>query len=112
MVERTGVANAASGKSGGFLARDWCDGTPVEALARRGFDLHAELAASLGGRGGRAWGYRRVEALGVVAGERRDIGRFARLPSPDRLGPDCAVHGGWEPPGRRRRSIPRPSPKP
>ena len=30
VVERTGVANAASGKSGGFLARDWCDGTPVE----------------------------------------------------------------------------------
>ena len=93
VVERTGVANAASGKSGGFLARDWCDGTPVEALARRGFDLHAELAASLGGRGGRAWGYRRVEALGVVAGERRDIGRFARLPSPDWLGADSAVHG-------------------
>ena len=93
VVERTGVANAASGKSGGFLARDWCDGTPVAALARRGFDLHAELAASLGGRGGRDWGYRRVEALGVVAGEGRDMSRFARLPSPDWLGADSAVHG-------------------
>ena len=92
VVERTGVANAASGKSGGFLARDWCDGTPVAALARRGFDLHAELAASLGGRGGRDWGYRRVEALGVVAGEGRDMSRFARLPSPDWLGADSAVH--------------------
>ena len=91
VVERTGVANAASGKSGGFLARDWCDGTPVAALARRGFDLHAELAASLGGRGDRDWGYRRVEALGVVAGERRDMSRFARLPSPDWLGADSAV---------------------
>ena len=93
VVERTGVANAASGKSGGFLARDWCDGTPVAALARRGFDLHAELAASLGGRGGRDWGYRRVEALGVVAGEGRDMSRFAHLPSPDWLGADGAVHG-------------------
>ena len=49
VVERTGVACAASGKSGGFLARDWCDGTPLEALTRRSFDLHAELAVA-GGR--------------------------------------------------------------
>ena len=27
VIERTGLANAASGKSGGFLALDWCDGT-------------------------------------------------------------------------------------
>ena len=27
VVERTGVACAASGKSGGFLALDWCDGS-------------------------------------------------------------------------------------
>ena len=38
-------------KSGGFLARDWCDGTPVQALARRSFDLHAELADRLGNSG-------------------------------------------------------------
>ena len=89
VVERTGVANAASGKSGGFLARDWCDGSPLEALARRGFDLHAELAGSLG----RDWGYRRVETLGVVASARRDVGRFRRLPSPDWLAGGSAVHG-------------------
>jgi glycine/D-amino acid oxidase-like deaminating enzyme len=35
VVERSGVACAASGKSGGFLALDWCDGTPLAALARR-----------------------------------------------------------------------------
>ena len=39
-----GVACAASGKSGGFLALDWCDGSPLEALARRSFALHASLA--------------------------------------------------------------------
>ena len=44
VIERTGIANAASGKSGGFLALDWCDGSPVEPLARRSFALHAELA--------------------------------------------------------------------
>jgi glycine/D-amino acid oxidase-like deaminating enzyme len=56
VIERTAIACAASGKSGGFLARDWCDGTPVQALARRSFDLHAELADRLGNK----WGYRRL----------------------------------------------------
>ena len=59
VIERTGIACAASGKSGGFLARDWCDGTPVQALARRSFDLHAELADRLGNE----WGYRRLDHL-------------------------------------------------
>ena len=39
VIERTGVACAASGKSGGFLALDWCDGSPLEHLARRSFAL-------------------------------------------------------------------------
>jgi len=49
VIERTGLACAASGKSGGFLARDWCDGSPLASLARRSFALHAELAATLTG---------------------------------------------------------------
>jgi glycine/D-amino acid oxidase-like deaminating enzyme len=44
VIERTGVANAASGKAGGFLALDWCDGSPLDALARRSFGLHMLLA--------------------------------------------------------------------
>lgn len=67
VVERTGVACAASGKAGGFLARDWCDGTPLESLARRSFALHTELAQQIGGD----WGYRRLDTYGGVAGERR-----------------------------------------
>ena len=47
LVERNDVACAASGKSGGFIARDWCDGQPQAALARLSFDLHRELADSL-----------------------------------------------------------------
>ncbi|MFY9787929.1 MAG: FAD-dependent oxidoreductase, partial [Pseudolabrys sp.] len=35
LIERHEVAGAASGKSGGFLALDWCRGTPVDQLARR-----------------------------------------------------------------------------
>ena len=66
VVERTGVANAASGKSGGFLALDWCDGSPLQHLARRSFALHAELAAALGGEEG--WNYRRMTTFGGFAG--------------------------------------------
>jgi glycine/D-amino acid oxidase-like deaminating enzyme len=45
VVERTDVACAASGKAGGFLALDWCVGSPLDALARRSFALHAEIAS-------------------------------------------------------------------
>src|SRR5204862_4851645 len=62
VVERAGLACAASGKSGGFLARHWCDGTPLQQLARHSFDLHAELAE----HGSEAWGYRRVTTYGGV----------------------------------------------
>lgn len=60
VVEWTGVANAASGKSGGFLAYDWCDGSPLAPLASRSFDLHGELAEALDGD----WGYRRMTTYG------------------------------------------------
>lgn len=63
VVERTGLACAASGKSGGFLALDWCDGTPLQQLARRSFALHASLADDIGG----GWGYRRLTTYGGVA---------------------------------------------
>jgi len=56
VIERHAVAGAASGKSGGFLALDWCRGTPLDRLARRSFKLHAELSAEFGD----PWGYRRL----------------------------------------------------
>ncbi|PZX17008.1 glycine/D-amino acid oxidase-like deaminating enzyme [Palleronia aestuarii] len=64
VVERTGVASAASGKSGGFLALDWCDGSALEPLARRSFALHADLP----GETGRDWGYRRMTTYAGVSG--------------------------------------------
>ena len=64
VVERTEVACAASGKSGGFLALDWCDGTPLEPLARRSFALHARLAEEIG----EDWGYRPLDTFGGVVG--------------------------------------------
>jgi glycine/D-amino acid oxidase-like deaminating enzyme len=68
VVERSAIACAASGKAGGFLARDWCDGTPLMRLARRSFDLHAELAEELGGD----WGFRRLTTYGGALGRPSD----------------------------------------
>jgi glycine/D-amino acid oxidase-like deaminating enzyme len=70
VIERAGVACAASGKSGGFLALDWCDGSPLAPLARRSFALHADLAAELGND----WGYRRLDTYSGYA-YAREIGR-------------------------------------
>jgi glycine/D-amino acid oxidase-like deaminating enzyme len=64
VLESTGLACAASGKSGGFLARDWCDGSPLGPLARRSFALHAELAEQIG----EDWGYRRLDTYGGYCG--------------------------------------------
>jgi glycine/D-amino acid oxidase-like deaminating enzyme len=66
VVERSGVACAASGKSGGFLALDWCDGSLLGPLARASFALHAELARELG----TDYGYRRMETFMLAARER------------------------------------------
>ena len=78
MVERSGVACAASGKSGGFLALDWCDGSPLGPLARTSFALHAELARELG----TDYGYRRVDTFMLAARERGVIAGGHRVPAP------------------------------
>jgi glycine/D-amino acid oxidase-like deaminating enzyme len=50
LVERHGVACAASGRSGGFFSFDWCDSVgDLGPLARLSFRLHAELADKLDG---------------------------------------------------------------
>src|SRR5215831_18752479 len=64
VIESTGLACAASGKSGGFLALDWCDGTPLQMLARRSFALHSRLVDEIDD----GWGYRRLTTYGGSAG--------------------------------------------
>ena len=66
VIECTGLACAASGKSGGFLALDWCDGTPLEPLARRSFALHARLVEEIGND----WNYRPLPTYGGSMGRR------------------------------------------
>jgi glycine/D-amino acid oxidase-like deaminating enzyme len=87
VIEGTGVACAASGKSGGFLALDWCDGSPLAPLARRSFELHARLAAEFEGR----WGYRRLTTLGLALSARRKLGWSRGAPVPDWVAPDALL---------------------
>jgi glycine/D-amino acid oxidase-like deaminating enzyme len=78
VVERTEVAAAASGKAGGFLALDWCAGSPLDALARRSFGLHAALRGEIEGD----WGYQRTTAWSGFVVPDGD----ARREKPSRLG--------------------------
>ena len=78
VVERTGVACAASGKSGGFLALDWCDDSPLGPLARASFALHAELARELG----TDYGYRRLDTYMLAAREQGSVAGGHRVPPP------------------------------
>lgn len=87
VIERSAVACAASGKSGGFLAMDWCDGTPLMHLARRSFELHAELAEELDGD----WGYRGMTTYGGIVG--RPPGRASRGPLPRWISSDVEITG-------------------
>jgi len=65
LVDRSGVASAASGKAGGFLALDWNDGSPLGPLARLSFQMHEDLASTL-----ELSSYRRMtcEAVSVEGG--------------------------------------------
>ena len=89
LVERCELAAAASGKAGGFLARDWCDGNPMGPLARASFDLHAELAERLDAD----YGYRRVDTLMVAGADEGSVAEYARLPASAWLDGNCAVNG-------------------
>lgn len=88
-VERTAVACAASGKSGGFLALDWCDGTPVEPLARASFALHATLAKDIA----REWGYRRMDTFMLAAREQGAPAGGHRVPAPGWIDGPAVVAG-------------------
>lgn len=69
IIDRCGVAVAASGKSGGFLALDWCDGSPMQQLTRNSFALHAELATLLG----QGYDYRHLDTYLVESTERDSL---------------------------------------
>ncbi|KAF4346771.1 hypothetical protein G4B88_031058 [Cannabis sativa] len=49
LVKKSSIADAASGKAGGFLAVDWCDSRPVSSLAQASFNLPSSLFEELDG---------------------------------------------------------------
>lgn len=67
LIEKSDVACAASGKAGGFLALDWCDGGPLEQLARTSFNLHRSLSQELDGP--QSYGYRPLTTLSLTVNE-------------------------------------------
>ncbi|KAM3397071.1 putative oxidoreductase TDA3 [Capsicum galapagoense] len=67
LIEQSSIACAASGRAGGFLALDWCDGGPVASLARASFNLHCSLAEELNGP--QSYGYRPLTTLSVSVSE-------------------------------------------
>jgi len=89
VIERSGVACAASGKSGGFLTLDWCDGSPLGPLARASFALHADLARAIT----TDYGYRRLDTFMVVARERGSVSGGHRVEAPGWVDGAGAVTG-------------------
>ena len=61
LIEAVNVAHAASGRAGGFLALDWCDGQVTGELARRSYHLHSQLSSELG----EDTGYRSMNTLSL-----------------------------------------------
>jgi glycine/D-amino acid oxidase-like deaminating enzyme len=92
VIERAGVANASSGKSGGLLALDWCAGSALDEMARRNFGLHRELVKTLRDELHLNWGHRAVDTLSVAASPKRNLSQYSRLPKPGWLGDRCMVH--------------------
>ncbi len=89
MIERHEIGGAASGKSGGFLALDWCDGSALAPLARRSFQLHAELADAHDN----PWGYRRLDTFAAGADMRGGSATGRRSASLPWLSADVMVQG-------------------
>jgi glycine/D-amino acid oxidase-like deaminating enzyme len=93
VVERHEVAGAASGKSGGFIAENWCDGQAQEQLARCSFALHSQLAAQFADEHGIDYGFRRLQTLSVTSSERRKIANTGSADPPQWLSERCTVTG-------------------
>jgi glycine/D-amino acid oxidase-like deaminating enzyme len=90
VIERHEVGGAASGKSGGFLAFDWCRGSALNRLARRSFALHTALADEHHN----PWGYRRLTTYGGVAIEHFHArGRAPGAGARPWLSPDVTITG-------------------
>ncbi|CAH8530326.1 unnamed protein product [Heterobilharzia americana] len=62
IIEKEELGSAASGRAGGFLAKDWCSHYEMDVLAQNGFDLHMQLAEEFGD----VCDYRRVDTYSIA----------------------------------------------
>eukprot|EP01026_Neomeris_dumetosa_P045414 TRINITY_DN3845_c0_g2_i1.p1 TRINITY_DN3845_c0_g2~~TRINITY_DN3845_c0_g2_i1.p1 ORF type:complete len:452 (+),score=53.82 TRINITY_DN3845_c0_g2_i1:44-1399(+) len=67
IIERSEIACAASGKAGGFLARDWNNNSAVGKLSEISYDMHQQLAQELKEELGVDVEYRKLDTLSVAA---------------------------------------------
>ena len=65
--QRSFLTCAASGKTGGFLALDWCNSGTVASLARASFNLHRSLSEELNEP--QSYGYRPLTTLSLTLTE-------------------------------------------
>lgn len=68
IIEKSAIAAAASGKAGGFLAREWGSGPTIQ-LHQSSYDLHAELAKTL-----HISSYRAIPTLSVNGNRKGIVG--------------------------------------
>lgn len=68
IVERTNIACGASGRAGGFLAKDWRSGAEGQ-FSERSFQAHSELAARLQREHSTDVMYRRLTTFNVSVSE-------------------------------------------
>ena len=78
IVERHELAGCASGKAGGFIEKDWCDGSAMGPLARKGFEMHMAMSKD---ERFKNCDYRTVDSLSVRVREGRDLQQGQDLPN-------------------------------
>jgi glycine/D-amino acid oxidase-like deaminating enzyme len=66
IIEKSSIACAASGKAGGFLAKNWCEySKPLSELSEKSFELHEELSQIIE----EEYGYRKLNAINLLVKE-------------------------------------------
>ncbi|RZC45136.1 hypothetical protein C5167_038101 [Papaver somniferum] len=79
LIEKSSIACAASGKAGGFLALDRCDGRAISKLARTSFNLHRTLSLEL--NGSESYGYRPLDtrSLSITEQDQTSSGSKSKI---------------------------------
>lgn len=83
LLEAKTTASAASGKGGGFMAREWGEGSPTQRLHELAYDMYETMANNL-----KCESYRKLPVLSVSAGYRKGITQAKKNPQLASILPD------------------------